>query len=282
MSSQWYISRDGKAREGPFTQQQVRLMLRTGQLRPHMLGWAQGQEGWRGLGEIPDLADVPPPLPMKTIIDPETRTPPPPLAEAPMMTPALAPEIAPREWARAPQAQVAVAAEVAPPRAIQSTPLGSGEALPNAGFWLRLVAVVIDTIITGTMSACANYAVYFAWGLILRASDGKISIDEAMPFIIITVSLAAIAINWLYYAGLESSRRQATLGKLAMGLRVTDMNFARLRFKQATGRYFAKFVSAIILGVGFLMAAWTTRKQGLHDIMAETLVLRGAVSLDDR
>jgi uncharacterized RDD family membrane protein YckC len=83
-----------------------------------------------------------------------------------------------------------------------------------------------------------------------------------------------IVINWLYYALLESSFKQATLGKMALGLKVTDMEGKRISFGQATGRYFAKILSGLILCIGYLMAAFTEKKQALHDIIVGTLVVK--------
>jgi uncharacterized RDD family membrane protein YckC len=74
---------------------------------------------------------------------------------------------------------------------------------------------------------------------------------------------------------MESSAKQATVGKMALGIIVTDLEGRRLGFGRATGRYFAKILSALILGIGFLMAAFTERKQGLHDMVASTLVVKG-------
>jgi Tfp pilus assembly protein PilE len=88
-----------------------------------------------------------------------------------------------------------------------------------------------------------------------------------MPF----ASLAAV---WLYFALMHSSARQATLGKMAFGIKVTDLAGERVSFLRATGRYFATWVSSILLAVGFLMAGLTARKQALHDMIAGTLVVR--------
>ena len=82
--------------------------------------------------------------------------------------------------------------------------------------------------------------------------------------------------QWLYFALLESSAKQGTLGKMALGIRVTDLDGNRISFGRATGRYFAKFISAIILYIGFIMAAFTAKKQALHDIIASTLVIKPA------
>jgi len=83
-----------------------------------------------------------------------------------------------------------------------------------------------------------------------------------------------IVIGWLYYALMESSVRQATLGKMALGLMVTDLNGQKISFDRATGRHFAKIISALILFIGFLMAGFTRRKQALHDMIAGCLVIR--------
>ncbi|MBM3325864.1 MAG: RDD family protein [Calditrichaeota bacterium] len=81
-------------------------------------------------------------------------------------------------------------------------------------------------------------------------------------------------IGWLYCAILESSNWQATIGKRAVGIYVTDVNRNRITFGRATGRNFAKIVSWIILCIGYFMAGWTLKKQALHDMLAGTLVLR--------
>jgi uncharacterized RDD family membrane protein YckC len=82
-----------------------------------------------------------------------------------------------------------------------------------------------------------------------------------------------IVIVWLYYALQECSPVQATLGKRAMGIKVTDDYGRRIGFGRATGRYFGKIISGIIFNIGFLLAGWTARKQALHDMLAGTLVV---------
>jgi uncharacterized RDD family membrane protein YckC len=107
----------------------------------------------------------------------------------------------------------------------------------------------------------------------------------AIPNIIIDVfisgyesSLITIVIGWIYYASMESGQKQATLGKQAMGLKVTDLSGGRISFGQATIRHFGKFVSAIILCIGYLMMLWDSRKQTLHDKIASTLVIKNKTS----
>jgi uncharacterized RDD family membrane protein YckC len=80
--------------------------------------------------------------------------------------------------------------------------------------------------------------------------------------------------SWLYEAFMESSSYQATLGKMIFGMKVTDLNGNRISFERATGRHFAKWLSAITLFIGYIMVGLTERKQGLHDLVAGTLVRR--------
>ncbi len=80
--------------------------------------------------------------------------------------------------------------------------------------------------------------------------------------------------SWLYEAILESSPRQATLGKMVLGLKVTDLAGNRISFARASGRHFAKYLSGAILFMGYIIAGFTDRKQALHDMIAGTLVRR--------
>jgi len=125
-----------------------------------------------------------------------------------------------------------------------------------AGFWVRFGAAFIDGLITTAIGF-----------IILYATGG--SFENQSPI----NNLINVVIAWIYAAAMESSDRQATLGKIAVGIKVTDMNGERISFGKATGRHFAKIISAIILLIGYIMAAFDAKKQALHDKMAGTLVL---------
>ena len=86
-------------------------------------------------------------------------------------------------------------------------------------------------------------------------------------------TILGYALSWLYSALLESGPKQATPGKRLLDLKVTNMEGERISFGQATGRHFGKYLSAIILCIGFLMMLWDGKKQTLHDKLAGTLVL---------
>ena len=132
-----------------------------------------------------------------------------------------------------------------------------------AGFWRRVVAVLLDGLILAIVEVPIT--------LLLVGADAYAEPTRMRP-----TSGLFTAIGWLYYSLMESSPRQATIGKMALGIVVTDLDGRRISFGRATGRYFAKFLSLLILGIGFLMVAFTDRKQGLHDILAKTLVVKGA------
>ncbi|HEY6003864.1 MAG TPA: RDD family protein [Anaeromyxobacter sp.] len=153
-----------------------------------------------------------------------------------------------------------------------AAPAAAGGPLAYAGFWLRLVAYVIDAFVLGLVS---GFAGSFVGGIL----GGVVSASGAPPESVAAAGglgggLVAFVLGWLYFAVLESSGKQATLGKMAVGLAVTDGEGRPIGFGRATGRYFAKLLSAFPILIGFLLAGFTSRKQALHDMVAGTLVVR--------
>lgn len=151
-----------------------------------------------------------------------------------------------------------------------------GAVVHYAGFWRRFAAFIIDEILTyfAVVGAEAVVGAMLGMDIGLRRvfSGGKqIGAVFAWNFTVGTL------IHWLYWAGMESSAYQATMGKMALGLIVTDLKGEPIAFGRATGRYFGKIISALLLGIGFLMAGSTEKKQALHDIMAGTLVVKKQV-----
>ena len=132
-----------------------------------------------------------------------------------------------------------------------------------AGFWVRFWAYMIDTLILVALVLVVGLIIYVASGI--PVEEKKFGLFD----------LVALLFGWLYFAFFESGRWQATPGKRLMGLRVTNITGDRISFARASGRTFAKYISAITLGIGYIMVGLTDKKQGLHDIMATTLVLRG-------
>ncbi len=121
-----------------------------------------------------------------------------------------------------------------------------------AGFGKRFLAALLDGIILAIVNRIL--------GSVLR---GNLTI----------VTLVSILIAWIYYAVQESSPKQATIGKQALGIVVTDLNNQQISFVTATIRHFSKILSGIILLIGYIMALFTEKKQALHDMLAGTLVV---------
>ncbi|WP_109126232.1 RDD family protein [Dyella sp. C11] len=238
-----WIGRDGE-RHGPYKEVDVRQWLRSGQVSPDDLGWHEGMTDWAPLSTLfPDEraeASVAPPAP-----------------PVPPYTPAT------------PYASNA----------------GAVASLTDyAGFWKRVGSYIIDGIvlwvpnmILSSMLGADHAAETYTQAIHAANSDPQLMI-QAMDTYMHALGPALFAqtlLSWLYFSLMESSSLQATLGKLALGIRVTDMEGKRISFLRATGRYFAKILSVLTFFVGFLMVAWTQRKQGLHDLIAQTLVLNG-------
>lgn len=135
--------------------------------------------------------------------------------------------------------------------------------LTYADFWIRFVALLIDGLLTSVVVAIALLAL----GLPLVPDITDVEARLKM-------NLVNVAISWIYHASFESSSYQATPGKQAMGLFVTDTEGYRINFSRASGRYFGKLLSGLLLLLGYILAAFTPRRQALHDLIAGTLVLK--------
>jgi len=149
-----------------------------------------------------------------------------------------------------------------------------------AGFWMRFVASVIDGVLLGIVNIIILVPFLSLVGITAAARASDVDMEnEGAGLMIALLStyfismLAVVIAGWLYFALMESSARGATLGKMALGLRVTTLGGDRIGFGRATGRYFGKILSSILF-IGYIMAAFTAQKQALHDMMAGCLVIR--------
>ena len=145
-----------------------------------------------------------------------------------------------------------------------------------AGFWLRVVAYIIDYIVLNIALSFVTLPMMAHMGLNEWMGHPPQSPEQIATFLgtFAKIGILAFFVNWLYFSLMESSAWQATVGKKTLGLEVTDLGGHRISFARATGRYFGKIISAIIFCIGFIMAGFTEKKQALHDMMAGTLVIR--------
>lgn len=145
-----------------------------------------------------------------------------------------------------------------------------------AGFWLRLTAYAIDALIlsAATLIIMVPLApLFFGTTPPQPPMPGEALKPAVMMFVSIVYGLAFLG-SWLYFALFESSAWQATPGKRVLGLFVTDMHGGNISFGRATARFFGRILSTLILLVGYFMIGFTEKKQGLHDMLADCLVLR--------
>src|SRR5467141_1053667 len=150
-----------------------------------------------------------------------------------------------------------------------------------AGFWLRFLALLIDNVVMGLGFILIVIPLFFLTGLgaFLRDLHPNEDMSDAgifalMGFLFLAAT-ATLVFTWLYHALMESSEWQATLGKRALGLVVTDMAGQRVSFGRSTGRHFAKIITNMVPAfIGYIMAGFTEKKQALHDMIAGCLVLR--------
>lgn len=235
-----WIGRDGE-RHGPYKEVDVRQWLRSGQVSPQDLGWHEGMTDWQ---------------PLSTLFPDEVRTAPPAFTPPP----------------------------ASPYDAGTRTADTAATLTDYAGFWKRVAAYVLDALVLwipnmllSSLFGANEAAEAYLQAKLAAGSDPQLALQAFNTYFhaIGPALMAQTVLTWLYFAACESSAWQATLGKRALGIRVTDLAGSRISFLRATGRYFGKLLSAFMLCFGFLMVAWTQRKQGLHDMLAQTLVLNG-------
>lgn len=182
------------------------------------------------------------------------------MAPAPSSTPTLLPVAPLAQAAAAPVVAYAPTAEIRP---------------RYGGFWIRFLAALLDSVVLSVLWV-PLFLIFLLPSLLKTIS--QVNREEPPPaefFAAIFLMIPLFfAIAWLYEAWTTSSSWQGTVGKKVLRLKVTDEAGNRISFGRSTGRFFAKLLSRAIMHIGFIMIAFTERKQGLHDMLAGTLVVR--------
>lgn len=146
-----------------------------------------------------------------------------------------------------------------------------------AGFWIRVVAWIIDTIILMVIGSIVQFAVLgTAFATMPRIEPGgdPTAAFAGMMGTLGIVYLINITIGCLYEAGFIASSLSATPGKLAVGVKILRPDGSRVGPGRAVGRYFAKVLSALILCIGYIMVAFDSQKRGLHDMICDTRAVK--------
>ena len=157
------------------------------------------------------------------------------------------------------------------PRSSERPALGAAR-VSYAGFWLRLAAYILDSLLLGFTAGVAVFMPLMSRGAISADNPWEIYTGTTQQFF--ALRLLILMIQWVYFAVLESSPWQASLGKRLLGLKVTDLDGRRISFARASARYFCTLLSGFILMAGFIMIAFTQKKQALHDILTGCLVIK--------
>jgi len=211
--------------QGPVTEDEIKGMISAGSVKPSDLVWCDGMAGWEPVSSVAEL-----------------------------MPAANTNELAAHA---APVAAASMSAYV------EDSTLS--QAVVYSGFWRRVAASLIDSVILGVVGAIL--------GIVLGLAMVSGGTDDT-EVVELTGNVVGLFLGWLYYALMESSSKQATIGKMVMGIKVTDLEGNQISFARASGRHFGKIISSLILAIGYLMMLWTEKKQTLHDKMAGCLVVK--------
>lgn len=145
-------------------------------------------------------------------------------------------------------------------------------AVAYAGFWRRLAAYLVDSLLLMAAQFLVGVLVYIA----VTGGSGTPGpeVAEAGERAAGMATMAVAALSLVYWPVLEAGPWQATLGKLLLGLQVMEAGGGRLGLPRAFARHLARLLCGLTLGIGYLAIVWTRRKQGLHDLVAGTVVVR--------
>ncbi|MCA9310858.1 MAG: RDD family protein [Phycisphaerales bacterium] len=234
MTHDWYWVIDG-AQQGPAPLEDVHAAVRAGHITRETLVWREGFAEWVAIGEVTEA------WPEEAVAVVET----PPVGGA------------------------------APP--IRRTMNPAPPSLHYVGFWLRFVAVIIDGIVISVVLGIVM-VIWMMVIMLVASASGSHGPSAAGGALLLLLSLLLYLVLFLipilYKAFMESSSLQATVGKLAIGAKVVDRHGERISRARSFGRSFARLISSMIFYVGFIMAGFDERKRTLHDMIAETFVVR--------
>ncbi len=264
----WYYVSADRQRQGPVPAHELASLLNAGSISWRTLVWRQGMPQWQALEQLADELGLPaastPPAPPPS---------PDPAATRVLSLDELEPN--PTRAAEATQSQrdgvdAAYAATVnADPQA--ATYLMRDGYVVYAGFLKRAAASIIDGLIVSVVGGVIGGMVGAVFGVALMG--GGFASTAGSNLLNLISSSLGLVLGLLYYGGFHSSESQATPGKMLIGIKVARVDGDRLTPVRAGARFLATYINLFTLGVGWLMAAFTERKQALHDFIADTVVV---------
>ncbi|WP_045737578.1 RDD family protein [Xanthomonas sp. MUS 060] len=250
---EWYYADAAQQQHGPMPATDLQQCFQRGEINLSTLVWRDGLSAWRKLAECADELD---------------------LTQPPAHTMADTPPTAPQSDQTLPDAW-----KVARPVGAQSTAASAwsdsdscGEVV-QAGFWKRVAAHLIDGALVSTVANGIQFVIMLAFFGAHGFRNPPNPSTATGITMLLAIYLLQLTILALYYGLCHSSTKQATLGKMVIGIKVVRGDGSRISFARAIGRYFGFMLSGMTIGLGFLMAAFTERKQALHDMLCDTLVV---------
>ncbi|HWT16410.1 MAG TPA: RDD family protein [Patescibacteria group bacterium] len=237
----WYYADATNQRQGPLSAEALATLHAQGGLRPETLVWREGLAAWTPWRQV-----------MHEVVSPTVAA-----GAPPVPPPATSDDASP----------------YAPPRAAlhDEGAVVAGGHVVLAGFWKRVAASIIDSFVTSMAMWMLMIPLFMVIGggieAMARVNDGSNVLVTVLYYLI------SIAIPMVYLAWMHSSSSQATLGKMAVGIKVVRTDGERISFLRGIGRYWGYLLSSMLLMIGLIMAAFTERKQALHDFMCDTLVV---------
>ncbi len=248
MADQWYLGRNGQ-KAGPYSNEQLRRMAAAGQLVPGDLLWKQGLEQWVPITEVRGLL----PAAGSGTLPPLDLTSPGPFD---IPDRAAGQRGGPADWN---PYQASTAGDPGP---LASQGLVYAEFLPRVAAW------ILDLIFIGLLSLFFQTLAAVTFGIASGGNQLVIAIGNLLG------SLLAFALQALYFIGYETSAKQGTWGKQLLGIKVTDLDGRPISTGQAVGRFFAKIITGLTCGIGYLLPLFTDKKQTLHDLICGCLALK--------
>lgn len=269
--TEWYYSLTPGAQEGPVDAEDLALLHADGQLGPDSLVWREGMSNWTPwrevMAQVLPASAAAPPVPSQA----------PQEASGQELQPdyqhgATAPTAPQDDGAWRPYA-VAEPSPYAPPKARVTEQIPQavlGHRVVYAGFWKRFAAAFIDNFVVSIIGGIIGAFIGFFSAITPVSSVDGLGLYSAVNLL---AQLASMVVAACYFGWMYASKYQASLGKMAIGIKVVRGNGDALTFWRGFWRYFAQIPSALILMIGYIMAAFTERKQALHDYICDTLVV---------
>lgn len=267
--TQWYYADRQRRQLGPLPATEIARLFRAGEVDAATLVWRDGMAAWQPLGTMRaelGMDEAPPP----TL---DFRAGPEPVPAAPAEAPAEAIPAVPQAPAHAAGGGYAGYTYAAAAATVDS------DDVVHAGLWRRFAASILDSFVTAIISYALLIPLMLVFGLSMSnlASGGFAETGVSVGFLSLNYAIS-FGVPALYFAWMHSSSSQASLGKMAVGVKVVRGNGEPVGFGRALLRYVAYLLFAVFTcGVGVLvsglMVAFTQRKQALHDMLCDTLVV---------